>query len=122
MSQDLFSMVEWTAAMSERTSSEVLAKAKCQWLDFVSVVLAGRADAANIPVSKGGVIDSPELQAWHLGMLGHCLDYDDTYQLAQIHPSVVIIPALIAGERPGECGCCNSTQRLPSYSIELPAL
>jgi len=55
-------------------------------------VLAGEV----APVLDGGRVASAEHAAFLHAVAGHVLDYDDVHTLSVTHPSVVIVPAILA--------------------------
>jgi len=85
--------------------------------DTYAVALAGRGEAASLValryLQEGGLLHAQdgaglarlwgrpewaaaETAAWHNGLVGHVLDYDDVNVPLRGHPSVVLWPALLA--------------------------
>jgi 2-methylcitrate dehydratase PrpD len=111
-------IVDYIEQMSyERLPSAVLDASKRSILDCLGVTLAGRTEDAGRIVSEyigdsgrpeatvicGGFKTSAEQAAWVNGTSAHALDYDDyfaTEQSAPYHPTVAILPAVLAaGEK-----------------------
>jgi 2-methylcitrate dehydratase PrpD len=101
--------------------SKAIAEAKKGFLDFIGVALAGSRDKSvktlaefvaemgAKPISRiigWGFGTFPDLAALVNGTMGHALDFDDVEgQLMYGHPSVPIIPAILAlGEQLGISG------------------
>jgi 2-methylcitrate dehydratase PrpD len=123
--------MEVTARLSEYAATlhpshippEALAQAKLCVLDLVGIMVRACLDAESSPPIRravlrlGGDGEGPcsavgqargtgaPLAALLNGAYGHSLDFDDTHQLASLHPGVCVIPAALAvGELTGADG------------------
>lgn len=104
----------------ESLSPEVVLAAKRAWLDTIGVTLAGRDEdgsrialeyaraggsAPQASVLGSGYQTSAALAALVNGAYGHALDFDDMSKGLNGHPSVALIPAVLAvAERDGKSG------------------
>ncbi len=99
------------AARASDVSEEARAQSRNAVLDTLGVILAGREDectrlAHRLAVSEGGApvarligTDERTSASWAAfvnGTAGHALDYDDVDFVMLGHPSVTLVPALIA--------------------------
>ena len=93
------------------TPSEALEKTRASIMDYTGVTLAGTSEQASMIVRKtvremGG---TPQAGVWGSnlktaanlaalanGTAAHALDYDDTNQVMLAHPSIQLLPALLA--------------------------
>ena len=81
------------------------------FLDLFSVAVAGRHEpavriarhylrdtigAGRATLWASGELAAPEMAAFFNGIAGHVLDYDDVMQPLRGHPSVALLPALVA--------------------------
>ena len=95
-------------------SSDTRAKAAKSFLDTIGVILAGAASEAgepilgyvgrsrepgSYPILGTRITASAELAALANGTFGHALDFDDGIVLAPLHPSAVIVAALLTDAR-----------------------
>jgi 2-methylcitrate dehydratase PrpD len=118
----------------DRMPPEALMAAKNAFLDYMGVAIGGSSEQVSkiiyeyVKESSGkeeanvirkGFKTSAELSAFANGTFGHALDYDDTIPTSvhyNLHPSVGIIPAVLAlGEKYNVSG----TQVLASYIVGL---
>lgn len=102
--------------------AETAARAKLAIRDYLGVALAATAGATGetlraygeaVPVAGpatvlNGTTAGHERAVLFNGTLGHALDYDDTFASFPLHPTTVVVPALLAaseldvGERDGD--------------------
>jgi 2-methylcitrate dehydratase PrpD len=103
-------------------------------VDTVGVVLAGsREDCARIvaelvraresrpvaTVAGQGFRTTPESAAFVNGVAGHALDYDDVNTAMTGHPSVPLVPAVLAvGEETGATGLETITAFIAGFEVE----
>ena len=99
---------------------EAVVAAKKALLDYLGVTVAGSRDSAGRIVTAfvkeeggnpvagviaGGFKTSPFFAAFSNGVMGHALDFDDECESWNSHPSVAILPAVLAlGEKLGTSG------------------
>lgn len=98
------------ALQAEQFPAEALAWAKTAIIDMIGCALAGASEdtteivlkAAATPISDGCVVigRGEKLRALDAALIngtaGHALDFDDTSKSMAGHPTVVIVPALLA--------------------------
>ena len=90
---------------------EAVVAAKRALLDYLGVTVAGSRDSAGKIVTAfvkesggnpvagvfaGGFKTSPFFAAFNNGVMGHALDFDDECESWNSHPSVAILPAILA--------------------------
>ena len=87
----------------------VVRAAERRFADTVGVALAGAAEGAGALATEtfatlstgpatllGGGSAAVHDAAFVNGVAGHCLDYDDVLAAIHVHPSVVVVPAVLA--------------------------
>ncbi len=87
----------------------VVRAAERRFADTVGVALAGAAEGAGALATEtfatlstgpatllGGGSAAVHDAAFANGVAGHCLDYDDVLAAIHVHPSVVVVPAVLA--------------------------
>ncbi|HVO55617.1 MAG TPA: MmgE/PrpD family protein [Solirubrobacterales bacterium] len=127
-------LAAWSAGLHlEQIPPEVAAAAKLHLLDAVGTGLAALAleempAARAVAAEIGGEGEATALGLSHRvgsaaaalanGAMMHALDFDDTHELAIVHPSVVVAPALLAvGEATGAGGEELLTAAVAGYEI-----
>lgn len=96
---------EFVAALEyHQLPEDAIDLAERSFVDTVAVIVAGldEAETATVQALAPGRNDAlfgeevdPEL-AFVNGVAGHCLDFDDCWEKHAVHPSVTMVPALLA--------------------------
>lgn len=104
-------IVSWTCdrdAMARALPRHVVRTVRDAWLDTVGVIGLGAEYAAEAPALRAACIDPrgagayatalgrvelPQTAAFVNSALAHSMDYDDSHNGSQTHPSAVILPA-----------------------------
>ncbi|MGH3756433.1 MmgE/PrpD family protein [Actinophytocola sp.] len=86
----------WVLDAESRVDESAINKARSQLVDFVGIVLATKRLSQAEQFAPAGSLATPELTAFELAARSHYLDYDDTFQAAQIHPSGLLWAALLS--------------------------
>ncbi|MDF1857182.1 MmgE/PrpD family protein [Pseudooceanicola sp.] len=96
------------AEISEATAAfeDTLAVAYAGWHEPVTQALLSVYRGGEVPLIDGTTTALPETAAMIHATAGHALDYDDVQLESVTHPSVVIVPALLA--------LCDSGHGIPS--------
>ena len=76
--------------------ADTLACAHAGWAEPVTRAVAGALRGGAVPLLDGSMAPSAEHAALVTATAGHALDYDDVHLDSTTHPSVVIVPALLA--------------------------
>ena len=118
-----------TSSPAPRTRTCLRAKAKRCILDCLGVTIPGALSPAGGIVSQYlkdvqssprctviglGQKTSPTNAAFANGLLGHALDYDDMHYPMIGHPTVVVLPAVLAA---GEMAGADGRQLLASFAV-----
>lgn len=118
----------------EQIPAEAITQAKRAWLDTIGVTLAGHREEVGRLMTAwvqeaGGsqeaailgtaVYTTPALAALANGTLGHALDFDDVTEHLRGHPSVPVLPAVLAlGEALGASGAEVLTAFILGVEVE----
>jgi 2-methylcitrate dehydratase PrpD len=123
---DLVERIGALVAEPQLLNAEDAAAAAMSFEDTLAVTVAGWAEpSALVARSVYGIASGPlepatgadaEKWAMAMGIAGHALDYDDVHLVSVTHPSVVLVPALLAmADRRPEL----VARVLPAYSVGL---
>lgn len=83
-------------AVSLRAFQDTIAVAFAGWREPVARAAQKYATGTQVPLIDGSRAASAEHAAFVHAVAGHALDYDDVHLVSITHPSVVIVPALMA--------------------------
>ncbi|WP_431271900.1 MmgE/PrpD family protein [Dankookia sp. P2] len=92
--------------------ADTLACAHAGWAEPVTRAVAGTCRGGAVPLLDGSMAPGAEQAALVTATAGHALDYDDVHLDSTTHPSVVIVPALLAVQ--AERGWTRRGWRRPS--------
>lgn len=108
------SAAERSAAVT--SFADTIAVTYAGWGEPSARILRGLYGGPRRPMPAAGEAPHPEHVALVLGTAGHALDYDDVHLTSVTHPSVVMVPALLAllAQRPE-----LAARVLPAYAVGL---
>ena len=81
--------------------ADTLACAHAGWPEPVTRAAAGAWRGGAVPLLDGSTAPTAEHAALITATAGHALDYDDVHLDSTTHPSVVLVPALLAAQAAG---------------------
>ncbi|MDN3564516.1 MmgE/PrpD family protein [Paeniroseomonas aquatica] len=96
--------------------ADTLACAHAGWFEPVARAVAGAWRGGTAPLLDGGFAPSAEHAALITATAGHALDYDDVHLDSTSHPSVVLVPALLAMQAEGRL---PAARLAPAFAIGI---
>ena len=94
--------------------ADTLACAHAGWFEPVARATAGAWRGGAVPLLDGSFAPTAEHAALVTATAGHALDYDDVHLDSTSHPSVVLVPTLLAMLPPGQ-----EARLAPAFAIGI---